>query len=42
MRLTRSLVALGLGAVAYNYARRNNMMSAKTMRRARRLIKSYL
>ncbi|MFB9761131.1 MULTISPECIES: YrzQ family protein [Bacillaceae] len=42
MRIGSSLVAIGLGAAAYNYARKNNMMSRRSINRARKIVKSYL
>ncbi|MBE4908086.1 YrzQ family protein [Cytobacillus suaedae] len=35
-RTMTSLIALGIGAVAYNYAQKNNMMNNKTMKQMRK------
>ncbi|MFD3449316.1 DUF3918 family protein [Microbacteriaceae bacterium 4G12] len=42
MKLRSSLIAIGLGAAAYRYARKGNMLSARNVKRARRMLRSYL
>lgn len=37
-RMVTSAIAIGAGVVAYNYARRNNMMSARGMKKMQRRI----
>ena len=36
------LIALGIGAAAYQYARKQDVFSKRNMKRARKMIKSYL
>ncbi|PFJ15820.1 DUF3918 domain-containing protein [Bacillus cereus] len=42
MNLRNSLIALGIGAVAYQYARKQDVFSKRNMKKARKMIKSYL
>ncbi|WP_081415276.1 YrzQ family protein [Ectobacillus panaciterrae] len=42
MNMRSSLIAFGLGAAAYRYASRNNMLSNKSMKRAKKMVRSYL
>ncbi|MCP8967270.1 DUF3918 family protein [Ectobacillus ponti] len=41
MNVKSSLVAMGLGAAAYHYARKSDVFSAKTVKKARKAVKSY-
>ncbi len=38
-KVMTSVIALGVGMAAYNIAQRNNMMSARTMRRMQRKVR---
>ncbi|CAH2717228.1 hypothetical protein BACCIP111895_04418 [Neobacillus rhizosphaerae] len=38
-KLMTSMIVLGAGMAAYNIAQRNNMMSARNMRRIQRKVK---
>ncbi|EJR19242.1 YrzQ family protein [Bacillus paranthracis] len=42
MNLRNSLIALGVGAAAYQYARKQDFFSKRNMKKARKMIKSYL
>ncbi|HDR4605816.1 MULTISPECIES: YrzQ family protein [Bacillus cereus group] len=42
MNLRNSLIALGVGAAAYQYARKQDVFSKSNMKKARKMIKSYL
>ncbi|MDG4655419.1 DUF3918 family protein [Ectobacillus antri] len=42
MNMKSSLLAFSLGAAAYHYARKNNMLSYKSMKKAKKMMKSYL
>ncbi|MBS9805294.1 YrzQ family protein [Bacillus sp. 22475] len=42
MNLRNSLIALGVGAAAYQYARKQDMFSKRNIKKARKMIKSYL
>ncbi|KEK26320.1 YrzQ family protein [Bacillus gaemokensis] len=42
MNVRNSLIALGVGAAAYKYARKQDMFSKRNMKKARKMIKSYL
>ncbi|TEA84992.1 DUF3918 family protein [Bacillus thuringiensis] len=44
MNLRNSLIALGVGAAAaaYQYARKQDVFSKRNMKKARKMIKSYL
>ncbi|WP_379965955.1 YrzQ family protein [Ectobacillus sp. sgz5001026] len=41
MNMRNSIMAFGLGAAAYHYVRKNNVMSARNMKKAKKLVKSY-
>ncbi|MFJ5758124.1 YrzQ family protein [Neobacillus sp. NPDC093182] len=41
-KVMTSVVALGVGAAAYNFAQRNNMMSGRQMKRIQRKVKRAL
>lgn len=38
-RMMTSMIAFGAGMVAYNWAQRNNMMSARNMKKIQRKVK---
>ena len=40
--LRNSLIALGVGAAAYQYARKQDVFSKRNVKKARKMIKSYL
>ncbi|MBY0597138.1 YrzQ family protein [Bacillus bingmayongensis] len=42
MNVRNSLIALGIGAAAYRYARKQDMFSKRNMKRARKMMRSYL
>ncbi len=42
LNLRNSLIALGVGAAAYQYARKQDVFSKRNMKKARKMIKSYL
>ncbi|MEH6889716.1 YrzQ family protein [Bacillus sp. JJ864] len=42
MKLRSSLIALGVGAAAYQYARKQDVFSRRNMKRARKMLRSYL
>ncbi|MBL3819151.1 YrzQ family protein [Bacillus sp. BSL6] len=42
MNLRNSLIALGVGAAAYQYVRKQDVFSKRNMKKARKMIKSYL
>ncbi|OJD88233.1 DUF3918 domain-containing protein [Bacillus cereus] len=42
MNLRNSLIALGVGAAAYQYARKQDVFLKRNMKKARKMIKSYL
>ncbi|AIK39583.1 hypothetical protein BG07_3447 [Bacillus pseudomycoides] len=42
LNVRNSLIALGIGAAAYQYARKQDVFSKRNMKRARKMIKSYL
>ncbi|KEK19413.1 succinate dehydrogenase [Bacillus manliponensis] len=42
MKWRSSIIALGLGAAAYEYARRQNLLSKRNVNKARKMLKSYL
>ncbi|MDR4982959.1 DUF3918 domain-containing protein [Bacillus cereus] len=42
MNLRNSLIALSVGAAAYQYARKQDVFSKRNIKKARKMIKSYL
>ncbi|MGR5984865.1 YrzQ family protein [Bacillus cytotoxicus] len=42
MNLRNSFIALGIGAARYRYARKQDLFSKRNMKKARKMIKSYL
>ncbi|MBO9130456.1 YrzQ family protein [Bacillus sp. 165] len=42
MKLKSSLVALGVGAAAYQYAAKHGVFSRRNMKKMRKMIKSYM
>lgn len=41
LNIRNSIMAFGLGAAAYHYVRKNNVMSVQNMKKAKKLVKSY-